>query len=150
MDGFAHHPYPAPGTGELPSAKHRVFLGMGDVGRLRRVLCTAFAHTRQRCLRPILYTETGVTMPGAEPYALAFPDPIGWFAEAHRLASCQRRVAGLLTFQLWDSPPGLEFSWQSGLLDEHRQPKPGIERVRDVVAALRSGARNCDGLEAAR
>lgn len=150
MDGFAHHPYPFPRTGELPRAKHRVFIGMGDVGRLRKALCGAFAHTRQRCVRPILYTETGVTLPGDEPAALSYTDPMEWFAEAHRLASCQRGVVGLLTFQLWDSPPGLEFSWQSGLLDEYRQPKPGIERVRDTLAAISAGDVSCDGLGSAR
>jgi hypothetical protein len=143
MDGFAHHPYPFPRTGELPSAKHKVFIGMGDIDRLRRVLCKAFGHTRQRCLRPILYTESGVTLPGGEPEALSYPDPMGWFAAAHRLAACQRGVVGLLTFQLWDSPPGLEFSWQSGLLDENRRPKPGIERVRDAIAEIRAGSLDC-------
>jgi hypothetical protein len=142
MDGFAHHPYPFPRSQELPWAKHKVFIGMGDLDRLRRALCKAFGHTRQRCQRPILYTETGVTMPGAQPEALNFPDPMGWFAAAHRFAACQG-VAGLLTFQLWDSPPNREFSWQSGLLDESRRPKPGVERVRDAIAEIRAGTVNC-------
>lgn len=145
MDGFAHHPYPFPRSGELPWARHKVFIGMGDLARLRGALCKAFGHTRQRCGRPILYTETGVTMPGAQPEALSHPDPMGWFAAAHRFAACQRGVAGLLTFQLWDSPPGREFSWQSGLLDESRRPKPGLERVRDAIAEIRAGGVDCGG-----
>lgn len=143
MDGFAHHPYPFPHTGELPWAKHKVFVGMGDLDRLRGALCKAFSRTRQGCRGPILYTETGVTMPGAEPEALNYPDPIGWYAAAHRFAACQRGVAGLLTFQLWDSPPGHEFSWQSGLLDQNRRPKPGVERVREAIAEIRAGSVRC-------
>jgi hypothetical protein len=143
MDGFAHHPYPFPRSRELPWAKHKVFIGMGDLDRLRAALCKAFGRTKQRCLRPILYSETGVTMPGAQPEGLNYPDPMGWFAAAHRFAACQRGVAGLLTFQLWDSVPDREFSWQSGLLDQNRRPKPGIERVRDAIAEIRAGTVDC-------
>ena len=152
MDAFVLHPY-LDSSRQSPAFQHlhSTSIGMGDYGKLVRVLGRAFDGTAQPGSKlPILYGEFGVQTKIA-PAKLRFyanlkarhPDAITEsaqarsYAEALTLASCQPNVVGLLFFHVSDEPNLA--AWQSGLFYADDTPKSSLPAVRAAVQAAAAG-----------
>jgi len=153
MDWFSFHPYlehsRLPPTFTHPRS---TTISIADYGKLVRVLGRAFDGTAQRgSTLPILYDEFGVqtkapddkrllyanqTMPSAD-------DAVGeatqgtYYAEALRLAACQKNVVGLLFFHVSDEAD-LD-RWQSGVFYADDQPKSSLGPFRAAALDARAG-----------
>ena len=155
FDTVGHNPYPL-FPGEPPTARHEVYMGQGDYGRLVAVLDESFAGTAQPPA-PVWYLENGFQTTtvgerrrshysGRESVARTL-DPVtqaGQIAAALRLAHCQPRVAAYFNFLLVDET--VLGGWQSGLLWADWKRKPAFEAYRAAIAEVRSGAVDCAAL----
>lgn len=162
VDSFGHNPYPQHAS-EPPSAGHLDgYVGQGDYATLLRVLRETFADTAQPTPEDrgvtIWYLETGFqTMPafgqplyfGRENDKRALPavaesgiDQAKQLREAIELAYCQPTVGAFFNFQLADERR--LGGWQSGLLWANWKPKPSVEAVRDVIAAIERRTVECN------
>jgi hypothetical protein len=152
MDAFALHPY-LDSPSQPPGFRHQLTtsIGIGDYGKLTRLLGQAFDGTAQAGSKlPILYAEFGVqttVVPGklkaysnlraAHTNAVSEVFAARSYRAALALASCQRNVIGLLLFHVSDEPNMA--AWQSGLFYADDTPKSSLPAVRAAAQAAIAG-----------
>ena len=149
MDAFAFHPYGersrVPPTFTHPRS---TTIGLGDYGKLVRLLGEAFDGTAQKGSKlPVIYDEYGVQsqiprrkigaytnedVPSARD---AVPESLqsDYYRQAILMAACQPNVKGLLIFHVTDEPD-LD-RWQSGVYYADDTPKSTLPVVKEAIAA---------------
>ena len=138
MDGVAFHPYPLRGSDPPWVQRLGSHIVQGNVARLRRALDRAFRWTAQPRV-PILWSEVGYSTARSRFLTALTPElQARRLREAVLLAACQRRVAGILSFQLWD-----DNGWDTGLFWADRIAKPSVEALRTTIARVRAGRVDC-------
>jgi hypothetical protein len=150
MDVFDHHVY-GDTSAMPPSMPHTgsPTVTEGDYGKLVTLLGKAFDGTAQRgSTLPILYGEYGVetAVPAERSRAYGGAEDsktvdeatqARYYAEAFRLALCQRNVIGIMVFHVTDeSALG---AWQSGPYYADGTPKSSRDAIRDAAVAARNG-----------
>src|SRR5918912_1054706 len=160
MDAFAFHPY-GDNSMQPPDFQHpnSTSIGLGDYGKLVRLLGAAFDGTAQLgSTLPIVYDEYGVETQipqakarfydGREPTTTKPTDPGtqgAYYAQAIALAFCQPNVRGLFLFHSVDETD-LD-RWQSGLYYADGTPKMSLAPARAAVLEARRGVvAHCAGL----
>lgn len=152
MDGLAHHPFPRfswrPVT-DRNLSRFPAWILQGDVQRLRYALKLAFEGTAQTGRTPIYWTELGYSTHG--PTLIGATSRLvqaSRVVDAIRLAYCQRQVRGIFFFLLWDDPPDAPVAeglvtWQTAVMDEHRQPKLSYWSLAQAIDQVQAGAVDC-------
>lgn len=149
MDVWDEHVY-ADTSALPPSMPHSgPTIAEGDYTKLVALLGKAFDGTAQRgSTLPILYGEYGVetAIPPAKKAAYTGTEGVTtvdeatqarYYAEAFRLALCQRNVIGIMVFHVVDEA-SLE-AWQSGPYYADGTPKSSLAAIRDAAVAARAG-----------
>jgi hypothetical protein len=152
MDALALHPYPDARGSVVRQHPRSTTIGIGDYGKLVRVLGRAFDGTPQAGSKlPIVYAEFGIEskIPRSKRRAYnhlkAKSARVGIsegrqamrYRQALAVAQCQPTVVGLLLFHVTDERDAR--AWQSGLYYADDTPKSSLAGVRDAAALAREG-----------
>ena len=152
MDALALHPYPdARGSVVRPHPRSTT-IGIGDYGKLVRVLGRAFNGTAQAgSTLPIVYAEFGIEskIPRAKrrvySHLKAKSAKAGvsegrqavLYRQALAVAQCQPTVVGVLLFHVTDERDAR--AWQSGVYYADDTPKSSLRSVRIAAELAREG-----------
>ena len=160
MDAFVLHPY-LDSSGQDPGFRHprSTSIGIGDYGKLVRLLGVAFDGTAQRGSKlPILYGEFGVqtkislgkmhaysnTKALTHKTAVSESLQAQSYRQALKLASCQGNTMGLLFFHVSDEDNFA--AWQSGVFYADDTPKSSLSAIRaSAQAAIAGTLTRCGG-----
>jgi hypothetical protein len=152
MDALALHPYPDPRGSVVRAHPRSTTIGIGDYGKLVRVLGRAFNGTAQAgSTLPIVYAEFGIEskIPRAKRRAynhlktkaaragVTEGRQAVRYRQALAVAQCQPTVVGLLLFHVTDERDAR--AWQSGLYYPDDTPKTSLAGVRDAAQLAREG-----------
>jgi len=152
MDALALHPYPDPRGSVVRPHPRSTTIGIGDYGKLVRVLGRAFNGTEQAgSTLPIVYAEFGIEskIPRAKRRVynhlktkaaragVSEGRQAVRYRQALAMAQCQPTVVGLLLFHVTDERDAR--AWQSGLYYPDDTPKTSLAGVRDAARLAREG-----------